>query len=221
MNEANDIKTIVLLGKDIVGKTSLLFRYINNICPIEYEPTIEEQSYRIKINLENNEERVFNIIDTPKEESNKKEDRLDELISNADGFIIIFAVDDSKSFKNLKDYVTQIKLKNKNSPIIIVGNKSDLVNKRLIPFQNAYDYSNSIGAKYYECSALIDEDKNCYKIFEKCAHDIIYKNDMVNEINEVEIKNSKCSDCCSCCCCKWCGCCNWCCCCNECSCSII
>jgi small GTP-binding protein len=173
INESNDIKTIVLLGNDIVGKTSLLFRYINNICPIDYDPTIKEQSYKIKINLENNEERVFNIIDTPNEETNIKDYSYYKLISNAHGFIIIFAIDDKKSFKNLKDYVTQIKLIDQNLPIILVGNKCDLEDKREILKNIANDYSNSIGAKYFEYSALTDDNKYCNEIFQKCAYDII------------------------------------------------
>ena len=188
INESNDIKTIVLLGNDIVGKTSLLFRYINNICPIDYDPTIKEQSYKIKISLENNEERVFNIIDTPSEETNKKDYSYYKLISNANGFIIIFSIDDKKSFKNLKDYVTQIKLIDQNLPIILVGNKCDLEDKREILKNIANDYSNSIGAKYFEYSALTDDNKYCNEIFQKCAYDIIS-----HKISNVEIKNSRCS----------------------------
>ena len=187
INELNDIKTIVLLGNDIVGKTFFLFRYVNNICPIDYDPTIKEQSYKIKINLENNEERVFNIIDTPSEETNTKDYSYYKLISNAHGFIIIFAIDDKKSFKNLKDYVTQIKLIDQNLPIILVGNKCDLEDKREILKNIANDYSNSIGAKYFEYNALTDDNKYCNEIFQKCAYDIIHK------ISNVEIKNSRCS----------------------------
>ena len=41
--------------------------------------------------------------------------------------------------------------------------------------QVALDYAKSIGAKYYETSALTDENKNCKVVFQQCAHMIITK----------------------------------------------
>ncbi len=74
-------------------------------------------------------------------------------------------------------------------PIILVGNKSDLTNERQITKEKAQDYAKSIGASYYETSALIDENGTCKVIFQECANRII-KNSNFDEGRE-----SKCTKC--------------------------
>ena len=69
-----------------------------------------------------------------------------------------------------------IKKNNKsNLPIILVGNKCDLESNRQVEKQAAMDYAKSIGAKYYETSALTDQNGNVRVVFQQCAHSIISK----------------------------------------------
>ena len=179
--------TILLLGKSTVGKTSLIFRFANNICPIEHDATIEE-SYNIEITVEKGEARQFKIIDTGENGINKN--ILDEWICNSNGFILIFAINDSGSFEDLKNYVERIKYNSQEKlPIILVGNKSDLANERQISKQAAQEYAKEIGASYYETSALIDENGSCKHIFQECASKII------KNVNFDEGTDSKCTKC--------------------------
>ena len=163
----------VLLGKGIVGKTALIFRYINNLCPIEHDPTIEE-SYTIEIKTEKGEERQFKILDTSGMESNQN--MIDEWICNANGFVLVFALNDKISFEYLKNLVEHIK-KNKMGglPMIVVGNKCDLQNEREVSKQEGEEFANSIGGNYIESSALTDENGNCKNIFQELANKIIKK----------------------------------------------
>ena len=106
---------------------------------------------------------------------------MDEWIKAADGFILIFAINDEESFEALKQKVNRIKKNNKSQfPIVIAGNKCDLHNKRQVNQQNAMEYAKSIGAKYYETSALLDENGNCKVIFQQCAH-LIVSGDTISE----------------------------------------
>ena len=101
---------------------------------------------------------------------------IDEWIKTADGFLLLFAINDKDSFEALKAKLIRIKKNNKdNIPIVLVGNKCDLESKRQVNKQDALDYSKTIGAKYYETSALTDENKNCKVVFQQCAHMIITK----------------------------------------------
>ena len=152
------------------GKTSLIFRHINNICPLEHDPTIEE-SYTIEIKSEKGEERQFKILDTGGKEENLN--MIDEYICNAHGFILVFAINDNNSFEGIKNYVKQIKNNNMEKlPMILVGNKCDLENERQVTKQKAQEYANSIGAHYIECSALTDVNGNCKNIFQECGNKI-------------------------------------------------
>ena len=101
---------------------------------------------------------------------------IDEWIKLANGFLLLFAINDKESFEAMKEKVKRIKKNNKGDlPIVLVGNKCDLESKREVDKQVALDYAKSIGTKYYETSALTDENKNCKVVFQQCAHLIIAK----------------------------------------------
>ena len=103
---------------------------------------------------------------------------VDEWIKAANGFLLLFAINDKESFDALKDKVDRIKKNNKeNLPIVVVGNKCDLEDKRQIDKQQGMDYAKSIGAKYYETSALTDANGNCKVVFQQCAHMILNSKD--------------------------------------------
>ena len=101
---------------------------------------------------------------------------IDEWIKLANGFLLLFAINDKESFEAMKEKVKRIKKNNKGDlPIVLVGNKCDLESKREVDKQIAIDYAKTIGANYYETSALTDENKNCKVVFQQCAHLIIAK----------------------------------------------
>ena len=99
---------------------------------------------------------------------------LDPWIAAAKGFILVFAINDTESFDALKKKIKRIE---KNDaiklPIIIVGNKCDLAEQRTVSEQEADNLAKSIGAKYYETSALNDLNQNVKKVFDECGQMIL------------------------------------------------
>ena len=165
--------TIVVLGKGTVGKTSLIFRYIKNSYPEDHDPTIED-CYTTQMTMSSGEERNFKILDTAGEDD--FQGMIDEWIKVADGFLLVYAINDKESFEALKLKVNKIKKNKKDkAPVVVVGNKCDLESKREVDKQIAENYAKSIGAKYYETSALTDENKNCKVVFQQCAHMVVSK----------------------------------------------
>ena len=165
--------TIVVLGKGTVGKTSLIFQYIKKSCPTDHDPTVED-SYTTQIKTYTGEERQFKILDTAGEDDYQT--MIDEWIKAANGFLLLFAINDKESFEALKAKVVRIKKNNKGDlPIILVGNKCDLESSREVEKQSAVDYAKTIGAKYYETSALNDRNGNVKIVFQQCAHLIVSK----------------------------------------------
>jgi GTPase SAR1 family protein len=101
---------------------------------------------------------------------------IDEWIKSANGFLLVFAINDKETFDALKAKVIRIKKNNKSDlPIILVGNKCDLESNRQVDKQTAMDYAKTIGAKYYETSALTDQNGCVKVVFQQCAHSIIAK----------------------------------------------
>ena len=50
LTESQDLK-IAVLGKSLVGKSALTYRFINDRFPTDHDTTIEDQ-YRINLNIE-------------------------------------------------------------------------------------------------------------------------------------------------------------------------
>ena len=156
-----------------MGKTSLIFQYIKNTCPQDHDPTVED-SYKTQIKTTTGEERQFKILDTAGEDDYQT--MIDEWIKSANGFLLLFAINDKESFDALKGKVGRIQKNHKeNLPIVLVGNKCDLESKREVDKQMGMDYAKSIGAKYYETSALTNENGNVQVVFQQCAHMIVTK----------------------------------------------
>ena len=144
---------------------------MKNEIPSEHDATVEDK-YSVRIKTNTGEERVFNILDTAGEEDYQV--MMDNWIKTADGFLLVFAINDKESLNELKMKVTKIKSNNKEkAPIILVGNKCDMEDKREVSKQSAMEYAQSIGAKYYETSALNANSDNCKVVFQQCAHMII------------------------------------------------
>ena len=160
---------------------------MNNVCPKEHDPTVED-SYTVIISTSTGEGRHFKILDTAGEDDYQT--MIDEWIKTADGFLLLFAINDKESFEALKVKISRIKKNNKDKlPLILVGNKCDLDNKRDIDKKDAVEFAKSIGAKYYETSALTDENKNVKVVFQQCAHMII------NSIHLESQSNGPCPSC--------------------------
>ena len=85
---------------------------------------------------------------------------LDSWINFADGFILVYAINDLESFENLRGKHERI-VRNKQGQkmnIMMVGNKCDLVNERKVSEDTAFNLSKEWGVKFIEASALVRFD---------------------------------------------------------------
>ena len=143
---------ILLLGDCAVGKSCLLLRYCENSFQESHLATIG-LDFRLKtITLENNRKIRIQIWDTA------GEDRFRSITRNyykgAHGIVLIYDVTDQQSFQHIKDWVDKIKEESKEGVIIyLVGNKIDLIDKRIITNADGKKLSEEIKIKYYETSA--------------------------------------------------------------------
>ena len=118
---------------------------------------------------------------------------LDQWIENANGFLLVFAINDSETFEALKIKVQRMQKNNADHlPIIIVGNKNDLESERKVSKEIAENYAKSIGAKYFETSALTDMNGNCKVVFQECANLIVNK---ANRGDNIIVQGGFCSRC--------------------------
>ena len=169
-NNPNSIK-IAVLGKGVVGKSSLTYRFINYDVSTEHDPTIEDR-YKSNLNIEGTNYEV-EILDTAGEED--YQNMMDMWISFGEGFLLVFAINDKESFNLIKSKHDRI-LRGKHGvkcPILLVGNKQDLENERQVNYSEAKEMADKWGIEYIETSAKTNF--NCKEAFEMLAQEIVQK----------------------------------------------
>ena len=159
---------ITVLGKGLVGKSSLTYIFIDENVP-QVEPTIgyENRKY-MKIN---EKEYKVEVLDTAGEED--YQNLLEMWIAFGEGFLLVFAINDEESFEVIKSKYQKVKKgkHNTNVPIILVGNKQDLENERKITYEAAKQLADEWGIEYIETSAKTGF--NCLEPFKKLTQKIV------------------------------------------------
>lgn len=142
---------LVIVGAGGVGKSALTIQLIKNYFEPIYDPTIED-AYKKQV-IVDGEVCHLDILDTAGQEeySVMKE----HYMRTGEGFLIVFAVNDVKSYEDWGTYREQIKrVKDSDKiPMVLVGNKSDL-NERHVDIKSAREIADMYGLPFVEASAL-------------------------------------------------------------------
>jgi len=141
---------LVVVGAGGVGKSALTIQLIQNHFVDEYDPTIED-SYRKQVVIDG-ETCLLDILDTAGQEEYSA--MRDQYMRTGEGFLIVFAVNNAKSFEDITAYREQIKrVKDAEEvPMVLVGNKCDLPT-RSIDMQQARDAATHYQIPFVETSA--------------------------------------------------------------------
>ena len=72
----------------------------------------------------------------------------------AHGILLIYDVTDKESFKNLSNWLIEIeKNASKNVLKVLIGNKTDLEDKRVVTYNQGKEFADTYGLKFLETSA--------------------------------------------------------------------
>ena len=182
------ILQIGVIGDSQTGKTSLINVYNgvgfreNMIATIGYDDIVKELTSPNNINYK------LKIIDTAGQE------QYDSLTLNTfkkcRGLILVYSIDNENSFNNIKNkWIEKIKdsFDITKTPIILVGNKKDLKDKRNISKEEGEKLADDNNFKFFETSAKTG--KNVNEIFQT-LFEIIVKDDENNIQNKKDEPNN-------------------------------
>jgi len=159
---------ITVLGGGAVGKSALTIRFITGEFEHIYDPTIED-SYSKQVGSD-----IIHILDTAGQEEFSA--LQDQWIRDGDGFVLVYAVDKKESLveaAGIRDKIIRILDASPDKPsipIILVGNKCDLVRERTISAQEGQEKSKEWNCLWFEASAK--EKINVDKVFLECVEEI-------------------------------------------------
>ena len=94
----------------------------------------------------------------------------------AHGILLIYDVTDKDSFKNLSNWLIEIeKNASKNVLKVLIGNKVDLEDKRVITYNQGKEFADTYGLKYIETSAK--KNLNVNEAFETLGRELMAASD--------------------------------------------
>ncbi|KAH8793803.1 ras-related protein RSR1 [Hyaloscypha sp. PMI_1271] len=175
---------IVVMGAGGVGKSCLTAQFVQNVWIESYDPTIED-SYRKQIEVDGRQ-CMLEILDTAGTEQFTAMREL--YMKTGQGFLLVFSITSHSSLVELQELREQIiRIKDdENVPIVIVGNKSDLEEDRVVTRQRAFTVSQSWGnAPYYETSAR--RRANVDEVFIDLCRQIIRKDNTTTPSLEEDV----------------------------------
>jgi small GTP-binding protein len=139
MSDPTYIIKIVLLGEANVGKTSLLYRWIENKFRENYKSTLGVNLLKKDMNITGYGEVSAQIWDLGGQESFKSLRRL--YLEGANGALLLYDVTNKESYEKLEEWILSFKQDRENEPIILIGNKSDLKDKIKIKDKDANEFA--------------------------------------------------------------------------------
>ena len=181
---------ISLLGESTVGKTSIVNAYSKNQFSYNTVLTTGIVSFMKKKQFDNKEYK-FKIFDTAGQERYKS--LSNTTIQIADGFFMVFAVDNKKSFYKIIDWINFIEdnVDLEEKALYLIANKIDVESEvRQVTKEEGEKFANSKNAKYFETSALKNEGIN--EAFEEIFKDIYQMHKQSNNRNSnfnLDMKN--------------------------------
>jgi Ras-related protein Rab-1A len=160
---------VLLLGNSNVGKSSLFLRFVDDIWNDTFVPTIGVD-FKIKTFEIDSKKIKMQIWDTAGQERFKN--IIASYYRGAHGILLLYDVTDKDSFKNLSNWLIEIeKNASKNVLKVLIGNKCDLEEKRVISINQGKEFADTYGLKYIETSAK--KNLNVTEAFETLGRELM------------------------------------------------
>lgn len=160
---------IVLLGEAGVGKTSLVYQFMEKKFRDNYKQTLGVNLLKKDMHIDGYGGVSAQIWDLGGQEPFKALRKL--YLEGANGGLVIFDLTESKSFDKLPEWIESFKNTRGEQPLILIGNKSDLGNIIKIEEKEAGDFAKNHNMELIITSAKTGQ--NVEEVFIKLTKRIL------------------------------------------------
>lgn len=169
---ANRIETmkVVLFGDANVGKSSLLLKWTEGKFIEEYRCTIGvDFKQKVILGSDSQKQVKLQLWDTAGQEQFKS--LTSTYLRGAQAVVLVFDVANRASFQGLSDHLKTINeyLPDTSVPIILLGNKTDLTNERIVSVTEGQEFAKQRNLIYHETSVKVEDD---FSYLENILHKI-------------------------------------------------
>ena len=161
----------IIIGDPSVGKSNLLMKFAHNKFTEEYQATIGVEFAAKNIEFDQKTYRI-QIWDTAGQENFRSITRA--YYKNSVCAMVVYDITNRDSFENIQSWIEDIRTQSpKTVLIILIGNKIDLDDRRVISYDEGNEFAIKNGLIFGETSAKTGE--GIEQIFKKSAQDIAKK----------------------------------------------
>ncbi|XP_026886387.1 GTP-binding protein Rit1 [Electrophorus electricus] len=144
---------LVMLGEGGVGKSAIIMQFISHRFPEDHDPTIED-AYKTQIRIDDKPANL-DILDTAGQAEFTA--MRDQYMRAGEGFIISYSITDRRSFqeaRHFKQLIQRVR-RTADTPVVLVGNKSDLVHLRQVSVEEGKELAREFQCPFFETSAAL------------------------------------------------------------------
>lgn len=190
---------IVFLGEQAVGKTSIITRFMYDTFDTNYQATIGIDFLSKTMYLDDRTVRL-QLWDTAGQERFRS--LIPSYIRDSSVAVVVYDVTNKTSFQNCDKWIEDVKSERGSEVVImLVGNKTDMPDKRQVTAEEGETKANKLGVLFIETSAK--SNSNIKQMFRKLAealpgsadaakHDANHQNVDIN-VNAKSSNSSRCS----------------------------
>lgn len=169
---------LVVLGEGGVGKSAITIQFTSSVFAADYDPTIED-AYRIDAEIDG-EVVGLDILDTAGQEVFSAV--RDRYMRDGEGFLLVYSLIERTTFvpmAKISEQIKRVKDTDHHVPIVLVGNKSDMADKREVSYGEGELLARTLNCPFFETTAKLRIH------IDECFHDL------VREIKKVHSETAK------------------------------
>jgi small GTP-binding protein len=141
---------LLIVGESGVGKTCMLLRFADNTFEGDFLSTIGVD-FKVKEMVLDSKKIKLQIWDSAGQE--RFRNITNSYYRNSNGIIIVYDVTSRDSFDKVTDWIQEVRRYVPTVPLIVVGNKCDLIEKRQVPTETGEELGQKQGIIFLETSA--------------------------------------------------------------------
>ena len=181
-----------ILGDSKTGKSSIINRYLGNEFSEDMISNIGIDKQELLMTMKDGNEMKIILWDTAGQE--RFHSISSSTIKNSQGIIVCFSLVDANSFKNVSEWLSTIREESAKIPVVLFGNKCDLVDKRKVSEEDAKSFASRQGIPYFETSAK--DNINLEEGLDKILEDAYAKSGRESGMKLKPIENAPKKKCC-------------------------